>query len=82
MSIPSTINNPGPVLGLIAITPNDSTDIAMARGFHCNVAGNVKVTTASGNEVTLTVTAGVPYPYAVKRIWSTGTTATGIFGLY
>ena len=67
-----------------AVTPSDSANLpdGQSRGFHVNVAGNIKFTDATDNAVTLTVLAGVPYPYAAKRIWSTGTTATGIFGLY
>lgn len=66
------------------VTASDSTDLpdGPCRGFHVNVAGDVCFIDLSGNTVTLTVTAGAPLPYAVSRIKSTGTTATGIFALY
>lgn len=69
---------------IVSVTGNDSTDLpgGRCRGFHVNVAGNIKITDLSDNDVTLTVLAGIPYPYACRRIWSTGTTATGIFALY
>jgi hypothetical protein len=77
-------SEPGPARGIIAITPADGTDLpnGACRGLHANVAGAVKVSDMYGNTPTLTVTAGVPIPYAVKRVWATGTTATGLFALY
>lgn len=75
-------NNPGPVTGIVAITPSDTTNIGSARGFHVTVAGNIKITTEDGQTPTIPVLASIPYPYACTVIWSTGTTATGIFALY
>ena len=67
-----------------AVTGSDTVDLpgGPCRGFHVNVAGAVKFTDLTGNAVTMTVVAGTPLPYAASRIWSTGTTATGIFALY
>lgn len=79
-----SLAEPGPARGVISVTTSDTVDLpnGACRGMHCNAAGNIKFTDLYGNSVTLTVTAGVPIPYAAKRIWSTGTTATGIFALY
>lgn len=69
----------------LVVTPNDSTDIALPddrsfiRGFQVNVAGNVVVDlTGSGTTITLAVLSGVFYPYGLKRVRATSTTATGI----
>lgn len=74
----------GPARFAAAVTPNDSVDLqTTARGFMVGAAGNVKITTVGGSTVTLTgVAAGVPLPISVSRIWSTGTTATGIVALW
>lgn len=66
--------------GLIAVTPSDGTN-QHYEGFTVSVDGNVKVTDALGATNTLLCLAGVFYPLEVTRIWSTGTTATGILGL-
>jgi hypothetical protein len=66
-----------------AITPSDSADIpnGMIRGFYVAVAGDVKCTMGDGAVCTWpALSAGVPHPIQAKRIWSTGTTATGIVG--
>lgn len=51
------------------------------RGIRATVAGNVKVTTASGNTRVLPILAGETRMVAVIRYWNTGTTATGVEGL-
>jgi hypothetical protein len=74
----------GPVQAFVAITPSDTADFTYgeSRGLHVNVAGNIAIVDGRGNTVTLTVVAGMPLPYAARRVLSTGTTATGIFALY
>ena len=67
------------------VTPNDSTPqwpAKPAAGFMVDVAGTVKFVTARGTTHTRTVNAGVIYPIAIKQIWNTGTTATGIAALF
>lgn len=70
-----------PAEGILAVTPNDSTDIAPCRGLLCGTAGNAQVTTVAGNTVTIPLQQGYN-PIRVKRVWSTSTTATSIFALY
>jgi hypothetical protein len=44
----------------------------------------VKITTPDGSDVTITtgtLAVSTIYPIHVMRVWSTGTTATGIYGL-
>lgn len=67
----------------VAATLSDSTaDPAGAFcGFRVDVGGIVKFTDLDGDPVTVTVLAGIDYPYPCTRIWSTTTTATGISGL-
>jgi len=69
-----------------SITPNDSTDLTVpTRGICLAAAGDLKVTTLGGDTVTFSdgsLAAGVIHPLRVRRVWSTGTTATGIFGVY
>lgn len=48
------------------------------RGFHVDVAGALKVDFANGTTVTfVTLTAGAFYPYAITKIYQTGSVAEG-----
>ena len=64
-----------------AVTPNDATIFpAPTRGLYVGVAGTIRVMHADDTTVTdypVTV-AGYIYPWAVKQVHSTGTTATSI----
>lgn len=70
-----------------AVTPSDSTIIPTAAGFvprglYVGVAGDLTVdmqTTGVGI-LFKAVPVGV-FPWAVKRVWSTGTTATNIVAI-
>lgn len=54
---------------------SDTADLStFAKGFHVNTAGTVKINDHEGNTKTLKVNAGSYYPYAVRRMWSTGHT--------
>lgn len=69
----------GPATRGVAVTPNDSTDLAFAsRAISVNGSGDVAVVTLDGDTVTVTLAAGVLHPIRAKRVLSTGTTATGI----
>lgn len=71
-----------PAVDGYSITPNDSTVLSPTpRALLIGVAGNVKVTTARGTVLTLPLPAGYN-PIRVSKVWSTDTTATGIFGLF
>lgn len=79
-------NQPGldsPAFYGAAVTPADGSDLAnTARGLYVGTAGNIKVTTKGGSEITFTnVPVGI-LPVSVKRVWSTGTTASGIVALW
>lgn len=68
----------------VAITPSDSADLAVATRFiRLTVAGALHVTMVGGEEVTYisgALTIGVAHRLRVTRVFSTGTTATGIYG--
>jgi hypothetical protein len=67
-----------------ALTQSDTTRAEVGRYFrvNCTVAGDVKVTTPSGDDV-YTVAVGTSFfPVAVIRVWTTGTTATGTYANY
>jgi hypothetical protein len=64
------------------ITPSDAVDIS--RGpliIYCTVAGTVAAIDSAGVVVTYTMAVGDVLPLLVKRVNSTGTTAT-VIGLY
>lgn len=73
-----------------AVTPSDANtleddfgkDKAVTKGIRVAVGGNVAMVFADDNAaVTWTLAAG-EYPYHVRQILATGTTATGISALY
>jgi hypothetical protein len=69
----------------VAVTPNDTTNIAPAPcdAFYVGGAGTVVVIDIGGTTLTLTgALAGTVYPLRVMRVLATGTTATGIIALY
>ncbi len=65
-----------------AITPHDTNALTQpTRLLAVGVAGTVKVDFYEGGTgITLTLPSGV-FPLRVKRVYATGTTATGIVGL-
>lgn len=82
MADPFASQTPGlesPASHLVAVTPDDSTDLAISsRGINVATSGSVRVTTISDDTETVYIAAGTAFPVRVKRIWATGTTATGI----
>ena len=67
-----------------SITPSDTVDLEHnTRALYVGVSGDVALITVSGDQFTLVgLTAGIFHPLRVRRILSTGTTATSIFGCY
>ena len=74
------VPNVGPGTRAFNVTPDNNNDLEhVTRAVVLNVAGVLKVTTADGDTVTTpTLNAGQFHPMSVRRIWSEGTTATGI----
>ena len=72
-----------------AITPSDSVDLVrnaageFPASIYAGVAGNISVVGADGESAVFqNVPAGYPLPIRARRINATGTTATGLIGIY
>lgn len=77
----------GPYASAVTPTASDSTDdpAGVSQGIVCTgTAGNIKVDLVGGQTITLAIATGWVglIPLRVKRVWSTGTTATGLLLLY
>lgn len=72
-----------PATHLSPVTPDDGTDLPMSsRAINVAETGTVQVTTVGGSTATIYVSAGVAFPIRARRIWASGTTATGLVVLY
>ena len=70
-----------PWVDAFTITPDDNADLSIVpRCLLIGTAGDVKVTTLVGTVIILPLPAGYN-PGRVKRVWATGTTASGVYGL-
>ncbi len=68
---------------MAAVTPSDDQDLAtVSRGINVAGEGAVRITTARGETAAVHVAAGIVFPIRARKIWATGTTATGIVALY
>ncbi|WP_299681643.1 hypothetical protein [uncultured Roseobacter sp.] len=71
-----------PAVRLIPVTPSDTEDLTEAsRAINVASDGALRVTTIGGTTATIHVAAGIAFPIRVSRVWSTGTTASGIVAL-
>jgi hypothetical protein len=67
---------------LFNFTPNDGADLPNdTRCLIVGVAGNVKLTDDKGDTDTFALPVGA-FPIRARRIWATGTSATGLVGIY
>lgn len=78
-----------PVNYAAAVTASDSADVAAPnnrvtmRGITVNADGNINVDfTGGGTQIVIAVKAGTFYPFNLKRVRSTSTTATGIVAYF
>ena len=73
-----------PYNSAVTITPDDVNELStVTRGLMVNVAGDVVVKfNDDASTVTLSLQSGTVYPFRVRHVLATGTTATGITGLY
>ena len=71
-----------PAIAVFDIVPDDTEDLGQPT-VALNVAteGTVRVTTIDGSVADVTVYPGHAFPLRVRRVWQTGTSATGIRGL-
>ena len=73
-----------PALGAALVTLADADlPVLGARALYVGGTGNVRVTTAQGDDVLFSaVPTGFILPVSVNRVWLTNTTATLIVALY
>lgn len=72
-----------PAVSVFDITPSDSADLqGTTTALNVATPGTVRVTTVDGTTADLQIHPGHAFPIQAKRIWATGTTATGIRGLF
>lgn len=73
-----------PATGAFDVVPDDGADLdVLPRAIMVATAGDLAVIMKDGSTATLpALQPGVPYPVRARRILASGTTATGIVGLY
>jgi hypothetical protein len=65
------------------VAPSDSVDLAYTtRAIRVTVGGAVKINTLAGDTVVCAFLDGETRAIRATRIWATGTTATGLEGMY
>ncbi len=75
-------SNPGLVENAAALAKSDTVEVAVTSGIRVETSGSVKMVFLGGGTVTFSLTAGIDYPYRIKQIYSTGTDAITVYGLY
>jgi hypothetical protein len=74
---------PAPYENAALIGADDNTDIRVTQALYIGATGTLRVTMFGGQVTTFTaVQAGQILPISVTRVWATGTSATGIIGLW
>lgn len=74
----------GTALKIVPVTPDDAADLPQGatRALFVGGAGSIAVVDSLGNFATLPSAATQYHPISVRRVLSSGTTATEIFALY
>ena len=71
---------------LFLVIPDNGADLSHStRGIAFSTAGDLKVTTVGGETLTIPdgiLSAGIIHPIEVTKVFLTGTTASGIMGVY
>jgi len=71
-----------PAITVFDILPDDGQDLPhVTTGLNVHTPGKVRVTTEDGSITDVTIHPGHSFPIRVRRVWQTGTTATGLRGL-
>jgi hypothetical protein len=80
------IGRTSPAEGVFLITPSNSEELAIVtRGISFAAAGALKIITPNDETVVIpadALAAGIIHPIRAKKVFATGTTATGIVGYY
>lgn len=75
--------NTNPAIDGFDIVPNDDEELeAVTRMITAEGAGDIHLLMASGREMTVPFGALQERPLCVRKVFATGTTATGIQGFY
>lgn len=78
---PDQITSPTP--GAFVVTPSDANELPIVtRCLYIGTAGALRVTTMNDEDVTFPNVAAGTKQGRYKKVWATGTTATGIVGEY
>lgn len=69
---------------MVSVVPSDTTRFPATNGISVNVDGDVAILCVNNTSpVTLSLLAGIPYPFRVVGVYDTGTDADlGITALY
>ena len=71
-----------PATTLFDITPDDAADLAQVTlAVNVKTPGTLRVTMIDGTTGDISIAPGHAFPLRVRRVWATGTTATGIRAL-
>ena len=69
--------------GYMAVTPSDTVGEdncgASCIGIYANTGGAVRIRSDDGSTFTVSIPTQTPFPIIARQVFSTGTTATGIF---
>jgi hypothetical protein len=69
--------------GATTVAQSDTVNLPTPSVIYVGGSGNVKVTTAQGDDVTFNgLLTGSIIPVQVIRVWSTGTSATNLIRIY
>jgi hypothetical protein len=84
-STPVSSKSSAPARKVAAITPHNTNELTLvARSLYITTGGDLKITAVDdvdADAVTITVPDNFILPVVVKKVFATGTTATGIFAL-
>lgn len=71
-----------PAIRVFEIAPSDTADLEETiSALNVATPGVVRITTEGGSIADVMIHPGNSFPVRVKRVWETGTTATGLRGL-
>lgn len=69
----------GPAATFDPVVPSDTADLPrIASAVRATGAGTVHCVTAAGDERTFSLAAGADFPCGIRKVFATGTTATGL----
>lgn len=71
-----------PAATVFEIVPDDAVDLPqITTGLNAATPGTIRVTTEDNSVSDITIHPGQVFPIRARRVWQTGTSATGVRGL-